>query len=42
MNWNIEPYQQQVYTIQCKYCGDESDKDFCSQECGKAYWSEMD
>lgn len=21
----------------CKYCGEESDKDFCSKECAKAY-----
>jgi hypothetical protein len=42
MNWNIEPYQEEVNKIECKHCGERSTYDFCSDGCRGAYWSEMD
>ena len=25
----------------CRFCGEDSDYDFCSDECSRAYWSEF-
>ncbi len=42
MNWETEPYQQEVDKVICKFCGESSHYDFCSQNCQSAYWDEMD
>jgi len=41
-DWDREPWQDQVNKIKCKYCGEDSDYDFCNQSCSRAYWQEMD
>ncbi len=37
-----EPYQIYVDEVKCKFCNTDSEYDFCSTECMRAYWSEMD
>ncbi len=41
-DWDREPWQDQVDKIKCKFCGEDSDYDFCSRSCQKAFWQEMD
>lgn len=41
-DYNTEPYQQEVDQVQCKHCGGRSAYDFCSEDCMRAYWLEMD
>ena len=41
-DWDKEPYQNEVNKIKCKFCENESNYDFCSESCKRAYWSEMD
>lgn len=42
-DWDREPYQDEVEKIhKCKFCGENSRYDFCTDGCRKAYWSEMD
>ena len=36
--WDREPWQDQVDKVKCKHCGEDSDYDFCSRGCQKAYW----
>jgi hypothetical protein len=37
-DWNDYPPEEKECT--CKYCGEDSDTDFCSSECLKAYKSD--
>ena len=41
-DWDREPWQDQVDQINCKFCNEDSDYDFCSYSCMRAYWSEID
>lgn len=34
-DWNDYPQEEKECT--CKYCGEDSDAEFCSKECAKAY-----
>ena len=36
-----DPYND-VDIVKCKFCDNESNHDFCSHSCMRAYWSEMD
>jgi hypothetical protein len=40
-NYDKEPYQDEVNKVRCKFCGEDSDYDFCSDGCNKAYWNEF-
>jgi len=40
-NYDKEPYQEEVDKVRCKFCGEDSDYDFCSDSCNKAYWNEF-
>jgi len=40
MCWNTEPYQELVDKKECLYCGEESNNDFCSKGCSKAYFND--
>tara|TARA_B100000519_G_scaffold203417_2_gene226499 strand:- start:1292 stop:1420 length:129 start_codon:yes stop_codon:yes gene_type:complete len=42
MSWDIEPYQIEVNKVICKHCGEDSDYDFCSDGCSRAYWKELE
>lgn len=35
-----EPYQDQVDQTPCKFCGEDTDYDFCSNSCRVAYWND--
>jgi hypothetical protein len=37
MNWE---YQEEAKECTCKYCGEDSEREFCSSECLKAYKSD--
>jgi hypothetical protein len=37
-DWNDYPPEEKECT--CKYCGEDSDREFCSKECAKAYKSD--
>ena len=41
-DWDKEPWQDQVDKVKCKHCCEDSDYDFCSHGCSKAYWQEME
>ena len=41
-DWDKEPWQDQVDKVKCKHCGEDSDYDFCSHGCSKAYCQEME
>ena len=41
-DWEIEPYQKEVDAVNCKYCNETTEYDFCSENCSRAYWLEMD
>ena len=34
-DWNDYPQEEKECT--CKYCGEDSDAEFCDKECAKAY-----
>ena len=35
MNWHDYPPESKEYT--CRYCGEDSEKEFCSRDCAIAY-----
>ena len=39
-DWDREPYQDEVDKIKCKFCGEKSDYDFCSNSCSVAYFND--
>ena len=39
-DWDREPWQDQVDKIKCKFCGEDSDYDFCSRACSVAFFND--
>lgn len=34
MNWDYPPEEKECT---CRYCGEDSEEEFCNRECAKAY-----
>lgn len=39
-DYDREPYQDLVYQKPCQFCGEDTDKDFCSKSCMKAFFND--
>ncbi len=39
-DYNTEPYQLHIEAVVCKYCGEESEYNFCSDSCSRAYFND--
>jgi len=38
--WEREPYQDLVNKKPCEFCGEDTDHDFCSSGCRKAFYND--
>jgi hypothetical protein len=39
-DYDREPYQDQVDQTPCKFCGEDSDYNFCSTSCSRAFFND--
>jgi hypothetical protein len=39
-DYDREPYQDQVDQTPCKFCGEDTNYDFCSASCSRAFFND--